>query len=476
MKILHAAAEAYPLIKTGGLADVVYALTHAEKKLGEEVRLLLPGYPSVIAGLGRLETLCELGCVMGVPRVRVLKGAFPISGVPTYVISAPSLYARPGNPYQGPGGDWPDNHKRFALLSWCAARIASGEIDFDFVPDIVHTHDWHTGLTSVFMAEIPGIRAKTVHTVHNLAYRGLFPMGAVPDLGLSSLTNFSAQFEFWGQSSFLKAGIVFSDRVTTVSPTYAKETLGEEKGCGLNGVLAQKGAAYSGILNGLDYDIWDPKKDKAIAKTYSAQRLSGKKACRAALRKEFSLEESGMPVYAVVSRLADQKGLDLVLQSIPFILESGAQLVVLGSGDKGLEGSFLKAFLEHPGRIAGFVGFDEAMSHRVLAGADVILVPSRFEPCGLTQMMGLKYGTLPLVRQTGGLADTVSPIAGPAGDGFVFGDASAWALCETMRYVHSVWRDEKAWRAAMVRAMGKDFSWKNAASSYLALYKDALRG
>ncbi len=473
MKVLHVAAEAFPLIKTGGLGDVAYALPRAERALGMSVRLLLPGYASVLSGLTHLKRVADIGSVFGAANVRLLLGKLPRVGTDVYVIDSPSLFGRNGNPYLGPDGrEWNDTHRRCGLLGWTGARIADGDLDRTWKPDIVHSHDWHAGLTAAYLAENPAHTAKSVFTIHNLAFRGLFPFGESDDLGFSRRMGFPHQFEFFGNFSFLKAGLVFSDKITTVSPTYAREVLTDAMGFGMQGVLKNRSKDFSGILNGLDYDIWNPKTDVQLVARYDSDDISGKAQCKKDLQKTFGLDENAKgPLFGVVSRLADQKGLDLVLASLGQILSLDGQLVVLGSGEPTLESSFRHVAQTHKGHVACYIGYDEVLSHRLVAGSDALLVPSRFEPCGLTQIMALRYGTLPVARRTGGLADTITPIAGDTGDGYLFDDPSPEALCAALRDATSLYADKAAWNRAVKRAMVKDFSWEKSANAYTALYK-----
>lgn len=477
MKVLHVVAEAYPLIKTGGLGDVAYALPRAERKLGLSVRVLLPGYPSVLDGLTHLKRVADIGSVFGAANVRLLRGKLPRIGTDVYVIDSPSLYGRTGNPYLGPDGrEWNDTHRRYALLGWTGARLADGDLDRTWKPDIVHAHDWHAGLTAAYLAENPAHTAKSVFTIHNLAFRGLFPFGESDDLGFSRRMGFPHQFEFFGNFSFLKAGLVFSNRITTVSPTYAKEVLTDAMGFGMQGVLKSRSKDFSGILNGLDYDIWNPKTDAQLVARYGQDDLTGKVLCKKDLQKTFRLDENAKgPLLGVVSRLADQKGLDLVLAALGQILALDGQLIVLGSGEPTLEASFRHAAEAHKGRVACYIGYNEALSHRLVAGADALLVPSRFEPCGLTQMMALRYGTLPVARRTGGLADTITPVIGDTGDGFLFNDARPEALCAALRDVSALYANKDAWTRAIKRAMSKDLSWEKSANTYALLYRN-LKG
>jgi len=477
MRILHVASEIFPLIKTGGLADVVAALPPALAKRGLDPRVLLPGFPAVINGMIGLKPVTRIGPVFGAAVVSLLVGRLPDSGIKAYVIDAPFLYRRDGNPYVGPDGqDWNDNHRRFALLGWTAAHIASGELDPDWRPDVVHAHDWHAGLVPAYMAQNPVLKAGTVFTIHNLAFRGLFPIDCHADLGLPVRKLTPLGIEFHGKISFMKAGLVFSKKITTVSPTYAREIRTPEFGCGLEGVLRDRGNDLSGILNGVDYSVWNSE-DPAIAKPYTAENLKGKKACKLALQSELGLsKESEGPVFAVVSRLTSQKGMDLLLAALPDLLREGAQLAVLGTGDGDLEAGFRYAAAANPDRVAVNIGYDEELSHRFIAGADVLLVPSRFEPCGLTQLYALRYGTLPLVRRVGGLADTVidatpDNLQSDRATGFIFDDPARHALGARIQEACALYRDDAAWRQVQRRGMLQDFSWDDSAAHYEALYR-----
>ncbi len=482
MRILHVASEIYPLVKTGGLADVVAALPRALVKRGLDTRVLLPGLPGILAGMQGLETVTRIGAVFGAATVTLLRGRLPDSGVPAYVIEAPFLYRRAGNPYVGPDGhDWSDNHRRFALLSWTAAHLASGELDEAWTPDLVHAHDWHAGLVPAYMAQSPGLTTATVFTIHNLAFRGIFPLEAHEDLGLPVRKLTPRGIEFHGKISYMKAGLVYADRITTVSPTYAREICTPEFGCGLEGVLRDRDGDLSGVLNGVDYEVWNPQ-DPAIAAPYSSADLSGKEACKRALQAELGLSAAAAgPLFAVVSRLTSQKGMDLLLAALPELIREGAQLAVLGTGDGELEAGFRYAAAANPDQVAVHIGYDEDMSHRFMAGADALLVPSRFEPCGLTQMYALRYGTLPLVRAVGGLADTVvdanaQMLSAGRATGFVFHDASRHALGARIREACALYRDREAWRELQRRAMVQDFSWDDSAAHYEALYASLLAG
>ncbi len=479
MRVLHVAAEVFPLVKTGGLADVVGALPPALAEAGADVRVLLPGYPAVLDAVLHQKRLLEIGPLFGAARVTLRRGQLPYSHVDAYMIDAPYLYRRPGGPYQaGDGSEWSDNLQRFALLGWMAAHLAAGELDPDWTPQVLHAHDWHAGMACAYMAAHPGTTAGSVFTVHNLAYQGLFPPHDFTQLGLPPRFMQSHGLEYHGQLSFMKAGLKFARRITTVSPTYAREIATHEFGCGLDGVIRGRAADVSGILNGVDRRIWDPAQDTAIAARYAAGDLSGKARCKAALQRELGLgEEPGTPLFGVVSRLTAQKGLDLVLAALPALLRQGGQLVLQGSGDPVLEAAFNAAAFSHPGRVAVRIGYDEQFAHRLIAGSDLILVPSRFEPCGLTQMYGLRYGTLPLVRRVGGLADTVVDASGAAlhegrATGFVFDAATPAALEGALQRAWQLWARPDEWRRLVRTAMAQDFSWAGSAARYMALYRD----
>jgi len=487
MKVLLAAAEVYPLIKTGGLADVLGALPDALISAGADVRLVLPGLPSILLGMEQSEVVCELGPMFGAGRVTLRLGRLAHNGVAAYVIDAPYLYQRAGNPYlAADGSEWPDNLQRFALLGWVAAHLAAGELDTRWAPDVLHAHDWHAAMACAYLVCHPGNTVATVFTIHNLAYQGLFPVQDFHLLGLPSRLMVSQGLEFHGQLSFMKAGLKFSDRVTTVSPSYAREIATEEFGCGLDGVIRARGGQVSGILNGVDGDIWNPASDALIEAGYTAESLDGKARCKAALQAELGLRvDASAPLFAVVSRLTSQKGLDLVLKALPDVLhgatQGGVQLAVQGSGDPALEAAFRAAAASHPGRVAVHTRYDEALAHRMMAGADAMLVPSRFEPCGLTQLYAQRYGTVPVVRSVGGLADTVvdaTPDAMKAdvATGFLFGPATVQALRQAMARTLEAYRQPTLWRQLMRRGMAQNFSWNVAATQYLALYDEALQG
>jgi starch synthase len=481
MRVLHVCTEIYPLLKTGGLADVAGALPPAQARAGCDARVLVPGFPAFLAGVLDQELVAELAPAFGVQSIRLLRGILPDSGGAAYVIDAPALYDRPGNPYADAGNEaYPDNHQRFALLGWMAARLAEG-LDPAWQPQVVHAHDWHAGLAPAYLkaAEAASGRklAGSVQTVHNLAYQGNFPSHIFGYLGLPAHFFDINGLEFHGQVSFLKAGLFFADKITTVSPTYAREIQGPEQGCGLDGLLRTRAPDLAGILNGVDDTVWNPATDPLIPGHYDVREMARKTACKTALQRETGLAiQDEAPLFCVVSRLTEQKGLHLVLAALPLIVQRGGQIMVLGSGDAALEAAFKAAAAAHPHAIAVRIGYDEQLSHRIIAGADVILVPSRFEPCGLTQLYGLKYGTLPLVRKVGGLADTVvdsslENMGEELATGFVFDSFDDAGIAAPVRRAFALYRRKADWKAVQERGMRQQFGWDAAAAQYLALYR-----
>jgi starch synthase len=481
MRVLHVAAEIFPLVKTGGLADVLGALPQALIGQGADVRLLLPGLPAIADAVLHQKPVREIGTAFGAARVTLRLGRMPYSHVPVYVLDAPYLYRRDGSPYQDSAGhEWPDNVQRFALLGWVAAHLAAGELDADWMPELLHAHDWHAAMACAYVAAHPPTRAATVFTVHNLAYQGLFPSGDFNLLGLPSRFMSSTGLEYHGQLSFMKAGLKFARRITTVSPTYAREIATHEFGFGLDGVVRGRGADVSGVLNGVDRTVWDPATDSSLAQRYSAREPAGKARCKAALQRELGLQvQVDEMLFGVVSRLTSQKGLDLMLAALPALLKRGAQFVLQGAGEPALEAAFLAAAQSHPRQVGVRIGYDEALAHRLIAGSDVIVVPSRFEPCGLIQLYGLRYGTLPVVRRVGGLADTVvdaseEAVAAGRATGFAFDAATTGALDAVLQRAAAAFARKPLWQSLMQRAMAQDFSWEGAAARYMALYGTSL--
>jgi starch synthase len=485
MRVLHVCTEIYPLLKTGGLADVAGALPAAQARGGYgggcDARVLVPGFPALRAGILGQELVTELGPAFGAPAIRLYRGTLPDSGVAAYVIDAPDLYDRPGNPYADARSQaYPDNLQRFALLGWIAARLAEG-LDEAWRPQVVHAHDWHAGLAPAYLKaaeQATGRRlAGSVQTIHNLAYQGNFPSHMFGYLGLPAHFFDINGIEFHGQCSFLKAGLFFADKITTVSPTYAREIQHSEQGCGLDGLLRARAHDLAGILNGVDDAVWNPATDALIAQQYDTQSFAGKLACRTALQREAGLAiQNDGPLFCAVSRLTEQKGLHLVLAALPEIVRRGGQIMLLGSGDTELEMAFSAAAAAHPQAVAVRLGYDEQLAHRIIAGGDVILVPSRFEPCGLTQLYGLKYGTLPLVRKVGGLADTVvdcslENMGDGLATGFVFESFDDAGINAAVRRAFALYQRADDWKRVQVRAMHQQFGWDGAAAQYVALYQ-----
>lgn len=472
--VLSVASECAPLIKTGGLADVVGALPAAMAPLGWRLRTLIPAYRGVV---DRLENTVE---VWSSPDLyggsgRVLAGT--LDGLELLLLDAPHLFDRAGGPYHDEAGaDWADNPRRFAALSWVASKIALDGLSDGWIPGVLHAHDWQAGLAPIWVhGAVP-----SAITIHNIAFQGIAPASAIEELRLPHSWFNPGGFEYWGQISALKAGLVAADAVTTVSPTYAQELTTPAFGFGLEGVIRGRADALSGILNGVDTNVWNPATDPLIAANYSADDLSGKAACAAALRAEFGLDPDGGPLCIVVSRLTRQKGLDLLLAALPALIAGGGQLAVLGTGENDLQDGFLRAAASHSGRVGVRIGYDEALSHRMFAGGDVVLVPSRFEPSGLTQMYGLAYGTLPLVARTGGLADSVvdanlaAERAGVA-NGFQFGPVTTDELVRAIRKMCALYARPDIWQRMMQSAMGHPVGWDASARDYAALY-DRLSG
>lgn len=475
--MLHAASEVFPLIKTGGLADVAGALLPALADCGVDVRLIVPGFPAILNGVENQHVVAELGSLFGAGRVRLLIGRLPGTSVLVYIVDAPWFFRRPGNPYLGPDKrDWPDNIPRFALFGWVAAQLAHGGLDDYWQPDILNAHDWHAGLALAYLRTNPVPRVKTVFTIHNLIYQGLFPLAQAAELGIPpGMTAGRHSIEYWGQGSFMKAGLVYADRLTTVSPRYAFEITTPQFGAGMEGILFERRHVLSGILNGIDLNVWNPETDDQLFSHYSIHDLGGKAALKAALQAEMGLPvDPDVPLAVMISRLTDQKGADLLLEVLPTMRNLGIQLALIGSGDSGLERAFQQAADASPSWIGVHIGYDEPLSHRMIGGGDIILVPSRFEPCGLTQLYGLRYGTLPLVRNVGGLSDTVVEFgsgAHSAGNGFVFDRANVGDFAAALGRAAALWQDQGAWRARMVTAMGCDHGWTRAAEAYTTLYR-----
>lgn len=471
MKALSVASEIYPLVKTGGLADVAGALPGALATEGVTVHSLVPGYPAVLDALPSVEEAARFADLFGGP-ARLLAGqAF---GLNVLAIEAPHLYARAGALY----GHADDAH-RFAALGWVAAEIGRGAVA-GFVPDVVHAHDWQAGLAPAYLHYGDGRRPGTVMTVHNLAFQGQFPAHLLGPLRLPAAAWAIEGVEYYGAIGFLKAGLLLADRVTTVSPTYADEIRTDPGGMGLGGLLRARGNALRGILNGIDTQVWDPATDANLAARYDASGLQSRAANKTALQAQLGLEpDPEALLVGVVTRLTWQKGADLLAEALPGLFAAGGQVALLGSGEPALEMAFAAAAATHTGRVGVRIGYDEELAHLIQGGADVIAVPSRFEPCGLTQLCALRYGALPLVARVGGLADTVidaneMALAAGVATGLQFAPVTREALEVALGRAMRLWGDQAAWRQVQRNAMAADVGWTRPAKHYAEVYRAAV--
>lgn len=477
LTVLSVASEAYPLVKTGGLGDVVGALPAAFRAEGVETTTLLPGYPAVMAALVGATVVHSYDVLQGAP-AHVLAGR--AGDLDLFVLDAPHLFTRPGNPYVAPdGADWPDNAQRFAALGTAAADLASG-VYTRFTPDIVHAHDWQAAFAIALLHYRGGRRPGTVMTVHNLAFQGKFPRTLLGELGLPAHAFSHDGVEYYGDIGFLKAGIALADRITTVSPTYAAEIRAPEHGMGLDGLLRHRRGDLVGILNGIDTTVWDPANDPHLAAAYDVRRVPRRAANRRALQQRLGLaDDPEALLVGVVSRLTWQKGMDLLPELLPSLIELGGQLALVGSGEFAIEEALAAAAAAMPDRLAVTIGYDESLAHQVQGGADVLLVPSRFEPCGLTQLCALRYGAVPVVAHAGGLADTVidaneMALAAGTGTGFVVPPDSPDALTRGLERAATLHRDAKAWHQMQRRGMKTDVSWTRPAQQYAALFRSLV--
>ncbi|QDZ13248.1 glycogen synthase GlgA [Devosia ginsengisoli] len=472
MEVLSVASEVYPLIKTGGLADVAGALPGALAGRGVTMRTLVPGYPAVMSKLSGGRVVRELDDLFGVPAKLI---AARVEGLDVIVIDAPALYDRPGNPYVSPDGwDWPDNWKRFAALGWVAAELAHGLVA-GYRPNLLHCHDWQAGLAPAYIKFGPTDDVKTVMTIHNIAFKGSFGPEIFGQLRLPPHAFEMGGVEFYGGVSYLKSGMECADYVTTVSPNYADEIRTPEFGMGLEGLLNGRAETVVGILNGIDVDAWNPATDRALVQTYSANTIHARQVNKRAVVEKFGLDGADGPLFCVISRLTDQKGMDLLLQTVDGLVDLGGRLAVLGSGDAALEDGFRTMWARHPGKVSIVTGYNEQLSHLMQGGCDAILIPSRFEPCGLTQLYGLRYGCVPVVSRIGGLADTVidanpAALAAEVATGVVFDAGSAHALYEAIRRTTRLYHDDKVWKKIQRRGMKSDVSWDTSAVRYAELY------
>jgi starch synthase len=472
--VLAVVSEIYPLIKTGGLADVAGALAGALAAEDVEVVTLVPGYPAVMNKINAAEVVLAEKTLFGGP-ARVLRAK--VAGLHLFVLDAPHLFARPGNPYVGPDGrDWPDNPFRFAALCLIAARLALGECPH-FRPDVVHGHDWQAGLTAAYLTYDSRPRPATVITIHNLAFQGQCPAALLAPLGLPPRAFALDGVEYYGAIGFLKAALSLSDRITTVSPAYAAEIRTAEHGMGLDGLLRARSDSLTGILNGIDDAVWNPREDAWLAAPYSIQTRAKRRRNKSALQKHFGLAvDQEALLFGVVSRLAWQKGIDLILANLDLIEEIGGQLAVLGSGDPSLEEAFRAAAKARPGRVAAMIGYDERTAHMIQAGADALLIPSRFEPCGLTQLCAMRYGAVPVAARVGGLMDTIidaneMAIAARLGTGIHFSPVTGGALGAAIERTRKLWDMPMVFDRLRANGMKTDVSWRGPAAAYARLFR-----
>lgn len=476
LSVLAVASEAFPVIKTGGLADVIGSLPKALLSQGVATRTLIPAYPAVLASCGDKESVGEM-TVLG---EHVTLWASHCSDLELLLVDCPPLFDRRGGPYlDDQGRNHPDNWRRFAVLSAVGARIAAEGVE-DWRPDIVHLHDWQAGLTAAYM-RAAGIDIPTVVTIHNLAFQGQFPANVFPALGLPDHFFHVDALEYYGDISFLKAGIRMSDAVTTVSPTYAREILTEELGMGMAGVLQSRRSVLSGIVNGIDEDIWNPLTDPYIAKNYDLDSIEQRQANREAVEGFFGLEPGGGAILSVISRLTWQKGIDLLAPVVPGIVDRGARLIVIGEGDPSIVHGLAEQAGMYSGRVIIHLGFSEESAHLLHAGSDIVIQPSRFEPCGLTQLYALRYGAIPIVSRTGGLAETVidaneAAIAAGVATGFQFHPGSIEDLYNAIDRALATFENPSHWRRLQTQAMRTDFGWGRSADRYARLYRQLARG
>jgi len=483
-KILFASSEVHPLIKTGGLADVSASLPKALHQQGQDVRVILPAYRQCLEALDNVETIALFEVVGFHLPIKLLQSTLPNSDVPLWLVHSPHHFDRDGGPY-GPeaGGDWHDNAARFALFSRVVALLATNQLGMSWQPDVLHCNDWQTGLAPALISHLPN-RPKTVFTIHNLAYQGLYSRDVFEALDLPEMLWSSEGIEFYGQMSFMKGGLIYADHVNTVSPSYAKEICTEQFGYGLQGLLAHRTEQgdVSGIINGIDLDEWDPSSDPNIAQNYTAKTIKNKLHNKTMLQQHFHLPmKDNVLLIGFISRLVEQKGIDLSLAALSNMLDAGAsiQVVCLGSGEERFEHGLRVLRAHHPDKVALHIGYSEALAHQIEAGIDLFLMPSRFEPCGLNQLYSLRYGTLPLVRHTGGLADSVVDAndenrKNNTATGFTFFEPDVAELESTLYRALDLYSRPRLWRKVMLTAMMQNFSWQNSALSYQALYEQLL--
>jgi starch synthase len=482
LSVLFVTSELYPFIKTGGLGDVSFSLPVALQGLGADIRILIPGYRSLLKQIRGKKRLAALPASAGsFPQARVIESRVPDTDVALWMIDCPPLYDLDGGPYQDAAGrDWPNNYLRFGLLGYAAAVLGSECSPLKWRPDIVHCNDWQAALAPAYLHFAAQAKAATVQTIHNLAFQGIFTQPTLQRLALPPESFNVNGAEYFGGISFLKAGLYYADRLTTVSPTYAREIQREPLGMGLQGLLATRRDDLVGILNGIDTSIWDPRTDPYLANHYDPQQPGQKAANKARLQQLMELEpRAERPLLGVVSRLTHQKGVDVLVASIPALMRLPAQLVLLGSGDGPNESALQALARTYSGQFAVRIGFDESVAHLITAGADLFLMPSRFEPCGLNQMYSQRYGTPPVVHATGGLVDSVTDcdaasLSDATATGFKFNDITAAGLVGAVERAVQQFHDQQAWRNIQRNGMLRDFSWEQSAKGYLDVYRELV--
>ena len=480
MNILFASSEAHPLIKTGGLADVAGSLPRAIRTLQHDIRIVIPAYQSILKQARKFTLVAHLELEGIKQPVRIFCGRLPGSTVTTYLVDSPEHFDRPGNPYtMKQGAEWPDNAERFTTFCRAIEALALDTAGLDWQPDIIHCNDWQTALVPPLL-DRHTTRPATIFTIHNLAYQGLFDWKVFKKLKLPADFWSMEAMEFHDQFSFIKGGLVFADWVTTVSPTYAEEIQTSKYGYGLEGLISYRKDNLTGIVNGVDYSVWNPGRDILIPVQFTARSLTHKVENKQALQEHFKLPvDRTIPVFAVISRLVEQKGIDLILKIVPEFVKQKAQLIILGSGDSKLETGIRDAVKKYPQQVAAHIGYDEALSHHIEAGADIFLMPSRFEPCGLNQIYSQRYGTVPIVRNTGGLVDTVTDTTArtlelKTATGFSFNKAKSTALLKAVERALGYYRQPEIWQQIVCTGMKQDFSWKRSAQLYTELYEVVL--
>lgn len=482
MNILFASSEAHPLIKTGGLADVSGSLPRAILNQHQDIRLVIPAYRQVLERADNLALAAYLELDGVANPVRILSGRLPGGNVKLYLVDSPEHFDRPGNPYtMKAGSEWADNAERFTVFCRAIHALAVDAAGLDWQPEIVHCNDWQTGLVPAMLADSDAAPA-SIFTIHNLAYQGQYDWKTFKALRLPPEWWSMEAMEFHNSFSFIKGGLVFADWLTTVSPSYAEEIRTREFGCGLEGLLGHRRDTLTGILNGIDYSVWNPGRDLLIPTQFNHRSLFHKRENKNAVQEHFSLpRQDDTPLFVIISRLVEQKGIDLVIDILPDLVKQGAQLAVLGSGDKTIETALRKARRSYAEHVGIHTGYDESLAHLLEAGGDLFLMPSRFEPCGLNQLYSLRYGTVPIVRSTGGLADTVvdttaETLANNTATGFCFQKASAAALWSAVQRALKCYREPDSWSRIVDTGMHQDFSWKRSAGRYIELYQQVLDG